>query len=266
MPANLGFLGTGAITSAIVTGLNSPDAGPYSILLSPRNAAAAARLAQRFSKVSVAGSNQEVVDRSETVVIAVRPQIAQAVLSELRFRSDQNVISLVGGFPVQRISGLVAPAAKVTRAVPLPSTAKRRCPTAIYPADADAIELFTLLGAAFAVETEHEFDALATATATMATYFAMADGVASWLVRQGIPPRQARDYVATVFSGLSHTAVEEPEQSFQALAADHATRGGLNEQVVGYLTEQGMFARLSEALDGVMQRVTTPYGFQAEQP
>ncbi|HKE22123.1 MAG TPA: pyrroline-5-carboxylate reductase [Bryobacteraceae bacterium] len=264
MPAKLGFLGTGAITSAIVTGLNSPDDGTPPILLSPRNAAAGAELARRFRKVSVATSNQEVVDRSDTVVLAVRPQIAQAVLSELRFRAGQNVISLVGGFSVQRISGLVAPAAKVTRAVPLPSTAKRRCPTAIFPGDANAVELFARLGAAFAVETEHEFDALATATAIMATYFAIADGVSSWLVGQGIPQQQARDYVATVFSGLSQTAVEGPERSFQSLAADHATRGGLNEQVVRYLTEHGMFARLSEALDGVMQRVTTPYGFQAE--
>ena len=41
MPAQLGFLGTGTITAAIVTGLNAPDPGPYSILLSPRNAAVA---------------------------------------------------------------------------------------------------------------------------------------------------------------------------------------------------------------------------------
>ena len=264
MPANLGFLGTGAIASAIITGLNSPDAGPYSILVSPRNASAAADLARRFPRVSVAGSNEQVVDESETVVIAVRPQVAEAVLSALRFRANQNVISLVGGFPVARISSLVAPAGRVTRAVPLPSTAKRRCPTVIYPADPATEELFARLGAAFAVETEHEFDALATATATMATYFAIADSVASWLVGQGIGARQARDYVTQVFAGLSQTAMEHPERSFQLLAAEHATRGGLNEQVLKCLTGHGTFQHLSEALDGVMRRVTTPYGFQPE--
>ena len=174
----LGFLGTGTITSAMVTGLErSGDA----IVLSPRNAAIAADLAHRFSRVSVAGSNQEVLDRSDTVVVAVRPQIVQEVLSALRFRPDHAVISLVSGLPVRRISALIAPASRIARAVPLPAAAKRRSPTAIYPDDPETVALFGLLGAAFAVETEDRFDALCTATATMATYFAFAGASSSWL-------------------------------------------------------------------------------------
>jgi pyrroline-5-carboxylate reductase len=252
----LGFLGTGAITSAMVTGLNSPGGGEHSILLSPRNAAVAADLAARFPQVSVASSNQEVVDECGAVVIAVRPQIAESVLAELRFPPDREVISLVSGFSVGRLRGLIAPATGVTRAVPLPSAARRRSPTAIYPRDGYTIELFALVGAAFAVDTEREFDALCTATATMATYFAFADGAASWLARNGIPPEQARDYIARIYAGLSDTAMEDPERSFQALAADHATRGGINELVLKLLTEHGTFQKFAESLDVVMRRVT----------
>ena len=43
----LGFIGTGAITFAIVTGLRSTSSGPASILLSPRNGEVAADLASR---------------------------------------------------------------------------------------------------------------------------------------------------------------------------------------------------------------------------
>lgn len=204
----------------------------------------------------MASSNQEVVDDCETVVVAVRPQITESVLSELRFRPDHIVISLVSGFSVRRLCGLVAPATSVTRAVPLPSAAKRRSPTAIYPRHRETVELFALLGAAFAVDTESEFDALCTATATMATYFAFADGAASWLTRHGIPQAKARDYIARLFAGLAETAMEEPERSFQSLAADHATRGGTNEQVLTHLTADGVFEKFSEGLDGVMRRVT----------
>src|SRR5205823_5386578 len=139
---------TGAITSALVTGLSSTGER-HTIRLSPRNARVAADLANRFSHVFVALSNQEVVDESEVVVVAVRPQIAQDVLSELRFRADLNVISLVSGFSLRRMSELVNPAGKVTRAVPLPSAAQRRSPTAIYPRDSVSVELFASLGAAF---------------------------------------------------------------------------------------------------------------------
>jgi pyrroline-5-carboxylate reductase len=251
----LGFLGTGAITSAIVTGLRSTSAG-YSIRLSPRNREVAADLARRFPKVSVACSNQEVLDESEILVIAVRPQIAESVLSELRFRSDHNVISLVSGLSVARIAGLVAPARRITRAVPLPSAARRRCPTGIYPPDPAAAELFALLGAVYQVESENEFSAICTTTAIMAAYFAFADRAASWLVQHGVPQAKAREYIGRMYFGMAETAVERPEESFQVLAKEHATRGGTNEQVLAHLTSTGVFESYSEALDGVMRRVT----------
>ena len=253
---NLGFVGTGAITSAIVTGLQSAGC-EHAIRVSPRNAEAAAGLARQFPAVSVAASNQEVLDESDVVVLAVRPQVARRVLSELRFRPAHHVISLVGAFPLLAISQLVDPAGAVTRAVPLPAAAKRRSPTAIYPRDALALELFALLGPAFEVDTETEFNALCAATSTMATYFALADSVAAWLAGNGVAEAKARNYIAYVFSGLADTAIEAPERSFAVLACEHATPGGLNEQVRKHLAGRGLFDAVSEGLDAVMRRITS---------
>jgi pyrroline-5-carboxylate reductase len=72
----LGFVGAGAITTAIVTGLNASGGGADTILVSPRNANVAAALAGRFSNVTVAADNQAVLDGSDVVMIAVRPQVA----------------------------------------------------------------------------------------------------------------------------------------------------------------------------------------------
>lgn len=252
---NLGFLGTGTITSSIVTGLQSAVCA-HPVRVSPRNAQVAADLARRFPAVSIAASNQAVLDASDVVVLAVRPQVARSVLSELRFRPAHHVISLVGAFPLAAISELVRPAGVVTRAVPLPATAKRRSPTAIYPRDPLALELFALVGSAFEVDTETEFNALCTVTSTMATYFAFAGSITSWLVSRGLEEAKARSYVAYVFSGLSDTALEAPERSFDLLACEHATPGGLNEQVRRHLAERGLFNAVSEGLDAVMRRVT----------
>jgi pyrroline-5-carboxylate reductase len=254
----IGFVGTGTITAAIVTGLKADGAGDsLQVCLSPRNAAIAADLARRFARVSVAPSNQAVLDECGTVVLAVRPQVATSVLSELRFRPDHHVISVIAALPVARVAEIVAPAVRVTRAVPLPAAATRRSPTVIYPHDAIAVDLFSRVGAAFQVETEVEFDALATATATMATYFAYLARIAEWLTRSGIPEAQARGYLAEVYSGLARTAVENPERSYEELAADHATRGGINEQVRRHLTSCGVFDAIPGALDAAMRRVTS---------
>ena len=256
MSATLGFLGTGTIASAMVTGLRAAGEDTPAILLSPRNASAAAALAARFENVSVAASNQEVVDQAETIVVAVRPQIARDVLAALRFPARANVVSLVSGLPVRRLAELTAPATRISRAVPLPSAARRMSPTPVFPRDPEVVDLFARLGSAIAVEEEARFDALCVITATMAAYFTFAGTSAEWLTRQGVNPEQARDYVAQIHKGLALTAADSPSVSFADLAADHATRGGTNEQVVGYLKQHGVFARLDEALDAILRRVT----------
>ena len=105
----LGFIGTGAITSSIVTGLCSSRGSPHSVRLSPRNRAVAEELANRFNGISIASCNQEVLDHCDTIVVAVRPAIARGVLSELRFRPDHQVISLVSALTLGSLSDLAAP-------------------------------------------------------------------------------------------------------------------------------------------------------------
>jgi pyrroline-5-carboxylate reductase len=251
----LGFIGTGAITSAIVTGLNAAGIGTDTILVSPRNAETAASLAARFPSVRVAASNQAVLEGSDLVMLAVRPQVAGEVLSELKFRPDHHVMSLMAITPLHKLAALVAPATKVTRAIPLPLVAERRGPTVIYPPDPVAAELFNRLGAAIEATSADQFDAFSTATATMAPYFAFADEIASWLTRHGVPSPDARTYVATVFQGLGNIAASTPEHSLSALSGEFATRGGTNEQVMAHLKEHGALSALSDALDAVLQRM-----------
>jgi pyrroline-5-carboxylate reductase len=175
----------------------------------------------------------------------------------LRFRPDHQVISLVSTFSLARVSELVAPATKVTRAVPLPSVADRQGPTVIYPRDRLVAELFGRLGTAIEVETENEFNALSVASATIASYLAFADAVGSWLTRHEVPEPKARDYVARILHGLVNAAVDAPERSLKSLADEHATRGGINEQVLTYLVEHDVFEHVSQALDSVLRRIDT---------
>jgi pyrroline-5-carboxylate reductase len=252
----VGFVGTGSIASAIVTGLSSDGGRCYNIRLSPRNVAVAAGLASRFDNVSVCASNQEVLDTSDTVVVAVRPEIAEEVLSGLQFFSGQSVISVVAGFPVRRVADLVRPASAISRAIPLPSVAHRRSPIAVYPLGGPAAELFASLGHVFEIETEDHLNAFSTATSTIAAYFSFMGHIASWVVRKGIPEQQGRDYVARMFAGLSDASQGASQQSFEDLAAAHATPGGLNEQVLRDLISHGVFDTLAQALDSVHRRAS----------
>ena len=134
----LGFVGTGAITAAMVEGLSGGPLRDWPILLSPRNARVAADLAARFAQVRVAVDNQAVVDGADLVFIAVRPQVAEAVLAGLRFRAGQRIVSLVAALSVDRVTALTGGMAPVVRAIPLPFVAARTGVTPIHPADAAA--------------------------------------------------------------------------------------------------------------------------------
>ena len=90
-----GFIGTGTITEAIVTGMLAGEGPAPEIIVSPRSAATAARLAALSSTVLVARDNQHVVDAAEMVFLAVRPNVAEDVVRALRFRAGQRIVSLV---------------------------------------------------------------------------------------------------------------------------------------------------------------------------
>lgn len=260
----LGFVGVGTIASAMVEGLRAAGIGSP-ILLSPRNAETAAALAARHAEVCVAETNQAVLDGSDLVVLAVRPQIADEVLANLRFRSDHHVLSLMATVSLDDLRAMTAPAARITRAVPLPAVALRQGPTAMFPHDDAVSALFDRLGSAIVLEDEAAFDLFTAATATMASYFAFAGTIARWLERRGIAPATSRTFVGDMLRGLACT---DPGRDFAALAAEHQTRGGINEQVVGQVAPDGTIAALDTALDGVLSRLRASAkadGFQKEQ-
>ena len=251
----LGFVGCGTIAAAIVTGLNSSGHG-QAIVVSPRNAEVAAGLARRFPNVTVAATNQAVLDACDVAVLAVRPQILAAVLPELRFRPDHEVISLVPVTSLAYLRSATAPAATVTRAVPMPMVARRQGPTAIYAATPVARRLFDSLGSTIELSDEKCFDAFTAETALMATYFRFLETAAQWLRARGVAADQADRYVRQLFWGLAGTALASPQRTLGELADEHQTRGGLNEQVRTHMEGKGMFAELTNALDAVLARLT----------
>ncbi|MDE3028119.1 MAG: NAD(P)-binding domain-containing protein, partial [Paracoccaceae bacterium] len=114
----IGFIGTGTITAAIVRGLKASNPRGRPVLLSPRNADLSAALAAQLAGVEVAASNQDVLDRTDLVVLAVRPQVAEVVLRGLRFAPDTPVISLIAGLDHDRLRDLTG-ATRICRAIPL---------------------------------------------------------------------------------------------------------------------------------------------------
>ncbi|WP_027164946.1 pyrroline-5-carboxylate reductase [Mesorhizobium sp. WSM3224] len=252
----LGFVGTGALSSAIVTGLKSLPGETTPVVVSPRNEEIAAELAARYPDVRIAADNQAVLDQCDTVMLAVRPQIARDVLRELRFRKNHHVVSLIATVSHEEIAALVAPATHVGKALPMPMIACLQGATIICPPDPIVAAFFGRLGGVIEVEDQNEFDALSVVTATYASYFKYLDTIHAWVHSQGVAGDKSRAYIASIFKALANAPDTAPDADFMHLAQDYATRGGINEQVLRELTERGTFDAFAQSLGRVHKRIT----------
>ncbi|ATW25507.1 NAD(P)-binding domain-containing protein [Candidatus Formimonas warabiya] len=254
MGRDIGFIGTGVITSALVTGFCSGGDLEHRIYLSPRNALRAAQLADKFPNVTVAGSNQEVLDRSEWVVLAVVPKCAEEIIRPLSFRQDHRVINLMSDRKLAEIARWIGKTRTLVHMVPLPFASRRIGPIAICPNNRDVAELFAPLGEIVGVDDMREIQVLAAITGLMSTYYTFLWEVVKWGEREGLSRKESTDYTTAFFEALSFQARHYQEGDLGCLAGE-MTPGGLNEMAVRTIEEQGGFELWVRALDPVLARL-----------
>lgn len=250
-----GFIGTGGITTAMVTGLCTTDTPPEEIWVSPRNPENASRLARKFAMVRVGESNQAVLDHADLIVLAILPQHKEIILESLTFRADQTVIHILSGTPIAAIAPLVKPVRDIVRAIPLPCTAIHQGPIPIYPHSDRAGTFFAPLGTVITLDREAQLETLSIVTALMAPYYAMVEQVVVWAENEGIQREKGAAYTAAMFEALSAIAGSTEGGKIGDLITECMTPGGLNEQAMATINEQGGFTSLTTALDRVKQKI-----------
>ncbi|MFF7244925.1 NAD(P)-binding domain-containing protein [Embleya sp. NPDC008237] len=247
----IGIIGVGEIGRAIVAGLcdgvdQSPD-----VFLSPRGARAAAELSSRYEGVRVCADNQEVVDRSDVVIVAVRRQDRHEALADVRVDDNKIVVNVMAGVANDDLRRTLATDAPMVRAIPLPSIRERRCVTVTYPSHPVVDRLFEHLGGALPVADEAAFDVFSALTGTLTTHYAYLATLTSWAVGHGIASADADRYVRGLFQGVGRTLGDET-RSLQRLAADHETPNGSNERIRTTWFDPANSAALTKALDGLL--------------
>jgi pyrroline-5-carboxylate reductase len=256
----LGFIGTGQITTAIVTGLCKFENNDSrnNIWVSPRNREKSAALANAYDAVQVGKDNQEVVDNCDIVCLAVIPQHKEKILTPLHFRRNQIIVHILAATQVEELKPFVSPATQIVRAVPLPCAAIHAGPVALYPAEGDAYntvsKLFNPLGSVIPLSDESQLEILAVITALMAPYYAMVEKITAWAERQGIARKDAAAYTASMFEALSRIAASAEDGDAGRLARECMTPGGLNELAMQVMNAKGGFEHVQAALDAVKNR------------
>jgi pyrroline-5-carboxylate reductase len=243
----IGFIGAGAIASAIVEGLCEGRDDAPGVFLSPRGASVGAELSRRYPSVHVCADNQEVVDRSHVVVIAVRVPDRAEALAPLTIGDDKVVISAMAGVSLAELRELLGSAAPLVRAIPLPAVRERSSVTILHPAHPVATALFDRLGGALHLPDEDSFAVYSVLTSTISTHYGYLAALEAWAARQGVPSEDVSRFLRVMFRNVGLSLGDD--RSLERLTADHETPGGSNERFRTTWLDKANLRALDDTLD-----------------
>ena len=101
----LGFIGAGAMAEAIISGvINSGIYDPEQLIASDINAERLSQVKQKFD-IFVTHDNNDVIQKSNIVVLAIKPQYFRDVTDKLikKPRQEQVVISIAAGITISTL-------------------------------------------------------------------------------------------------------------------------------------------------------------------
>ena len=157
------ILGVGNMGRALLTGLlGGGGASPDRVTVTNRRLEKSAALA-RLLGVKTAASNAEAVAGADVIILAVKPQILEKVLHELRGKApDALYISVAAGVSTEKIERALGGSPRVVRAMPNTPALVMESATAVssgqFAREADlelAMTLFRKVGRVVSVEEYH---------------------------------------------------------------------------------------------------------------
>jgi len=251
----LGFIGSGKIASSVITGICSSKISFKKILISPRNRSIAQRLKRQFKKVSIAKNNQEIVNSCNWVFLAVTPKVGKKIIPNLKFRSNQIVISFIATINLAQLKKAIGKKVKIIRAIPLPPISIRKGPVPICPPDKQVKSFFNKLGTTVEIKNEKSSKNFWATSGMMAPFYELLKVLSDWLVKRGIKRNEAQKYITSLFVALSEDSVMNSKRDLKYLVKDSQTPKGLNEQAVNQLRKAGFYRSLENSLNSILKRL-----------
>lgn len=214
---SIGFLGAGKMATALARGfVRAKLTGPGQIMASDPVAAARGAFA-RETGGKVADTNAEVVQSSQVIFLAVKPDQAAPVLAEVRelVTTKHLLLSIAAGVPIAKLEGGLAAGARVIRVMPNTpalvgeSASAYALGKAATPADAElAQKLFSAVGAAFQLK-EHLLDAVTGLSGSGPAYvFQFIEALSDGGVAAGLSREVATKLAAQTVLGSARMVLE----------------------------------------------------------
>jgi len=251
----LGFIGTGKIASSVVIGICNSKIKYKKIIISSRNKNIALNLKKKFKKIIISKTNQEIVDKSDWVFLSVTPVVGEKIIKDLKFRSNQKVISFISTITLSQLRKMIKKKIDIIRAIPLPPISLKEGPVPICPPNKEVKAFFDKLGSTIEIKNEKLSINFWSTSGMMASYYKMLDTMSLWLNKRGVKKLDAQKYVTSLFLALSKDAVINSDKDLKLLVKDSQTPKGLNEQGLNEMIKKDVYKSLINTLNSIYKRL-----------
>ena len=251
----LGFIGSGKITSSVVSGVCSSTIPYKSILISRRNRNISKKLKKRFRKVNIAKTNQEIVNKCNWIFLEVTPEVGKKIIPRLRFKPNQKIISFISTINLNQLKKYIGKKNKIVRAIPLPPISLKKGPVPIFPKDKQVKNFFNKIGTTIEIKNEKLSKNFWATSALMAPFYEVLKVTSQWLVKRGVNKNESQKYITSLFSALALDSVNNSVKDLKYLVKESQTPGGLNEQTVNELRKVKFYKKLEKSLNNILKRL-----------
>lgn len=261
----LGFIGCGNMASAMIAGIvEKKVVAPQEIMISALHEETKERVKKAYG-VQVATSNSMVVEESDIIVLAVKPQYYISVIQEIRniVRADQIIVSIAPGKTMAWFAEQFEKPVKLVRTMPNTPAMVGEGMTGVCanclvtPEELEAV--CNMLKGFGKVEVlgEHLMDVVVSVSGSSPAYvFLFIEAMADAAVADGMPRAQAYEFAAQAILG-SAKMVMETGMHPGALKDMVCSPGGSTIEAVRVLEDKGFRSAVIEAMKACANKSRT---------
>ncbi|MHC0038024.1 pyrroline-5-carboxylate reductase [Pseudoneobacillus sp. C159] len=257
MDQRVGFIGCGKMAQAMMEGMiRSKIVQPEAIMASALTEATLRSVKEKY-KIQVSANNIEVVQHADILILAIKPNIHEAILKEIAGVMDERkiLITIAAGISLEYIESFFPTKMKVVRAMPNTPSLVGEGMSAIchtQQVNGEDLEKVLLLFNSFGkteVMVEALMDAIPAISGSSPAYVYMfIEALADGGVKQGIPRKQAYKLAAQAVLGAAKMVLET-ERHPGELKDDVCTPGGATIEAVAALEQEKFRSAILTAMD-----------------
>ena len=251
----LGFIGTGKISSSVITGICKSNISYKKIIISPRNRKIANNLKNRFKKIIIAKDNQEIINSCNWIFLAITPAVGEKIIKNLKFKSNQTIISFISTITLSELKKMIKVKTNIVRAIPLPPISLKKGPVPICPPNKKVKAFFDKIGTTVQIKNEKLSINFWSTSGMMASYYEILKTMSEWLVKKGIHRKDAQKYITSLFLALSEDAIVNSKKELRFLVKESQTPRGLNEQGLKEMTKKNVYKSVINTLNSIHKRL-----------